>query len=92
MPGAEQTFTDEPVPVHLDLEPALHGGHQIVWLLNGKPIDEPPTATSFSLSQLPRGAYVLMAKVKDPQSQEFQNSDSVTFYVQQPSLLMPQHK
>jgi len=92
MPTAEQTFVDEPVPVHLDMEPALYGSHQIVWLLNGKPLDEPPTATGFTLSQLPRGAYVLSAKIKDTQSQEFQDSDSVTFYVQQPSLLMPQHK
>ena len=55
--------------------------------MNGKPLDEPPTATGFTLSQLPRGAYVLSAKIKDTQSQEFQDSDSVTFYVQQPSLL-----
>jgi len=91
-PSAEQTFVDEPVPVHLDMEPALAGGHQIVWLLNGKPLDEPPSATGFSLNQLPRGAYVLSAKVTDPKTLEFQNADSVTFYVQQPSILMPQHK
>jgi hypothetical protein len=91
-PSAEQTFVDEPVPVHLEMEPALAGGHQIVWLLNGKPLDEPPLSTGFSLSQLPRGAYVLSAKVTDPKTQEFQAADSVTFYVQQPSILMPQHK
>jgi hypothetical protein len=91
-PSAEQTFVDEPVPVHLEMEPELAGGHQITWLLNGKPLDEPPSATAFSLNQLPRGAYVLSAKITDPKTLEFQNADSVTFYVQQPSLLMPQHK
>jgi hypothetical protein len=91
-PVAEQTFVDEPVPVHLEMEPALQGSHQIVWLLNGKPLDEPPTATGFSLNQLPRGAYVLSAKITDPRTQESQSAASVNFYVQQPSLLMPQHK
>jgi hypothetical protein len=91
-PGSEQAFVDEPVPVHLDMDPALQPGHQIAWLLNGKPLDEPTSSTGFSLNQLPRGTYVLRAKITDPLTKESQDSDSVTFYVQQPSLLMPQHK
>jgi hypothetical protein len=91
-PTAEQTFIDEPVPVHLNLEPALLPGHKIIWLLNGKALDQDPASTGFALNDLPRGTYVLRAKITNPQTQEFQDSDSVTFYVQRPSLLMPQHK
>src|SRR5271166_6544773 len=32
-PTAEQTFFDEPVPVQLDLNPALHRGHKLTWRL-----------------------------------------------------------
>ena len=51
--------------------------------------DQAPDATSFNLSSLARGTYVIAATVKDTASGETQAPDSVTFYVRQPSALAP---
>ena len=91
-PSANQTFIDAPVPVRLELEPELKANHTLVWLLNGKPVDnQEPNAVQFLIPALPRGTYQLTALITDQDSQE-STSNAVTFYVQQPSVLMPQHK
>jgi hypothetical protein len=91
-PAAEQTFFDAPVPVRLDLEPGLKENHTLVWLLNGKPLDNPePNAVQFVIPDLPRGTYQLTALITDQTSQE-STSNAVTFYMHQPSVFMPQHK
>jgi hypothetical protein len=90
-PTPEQTFFgDEVVAVSLSLDPSLKPEQTITWHLNGKELEE--ASTHFALPHLDRGAYVIAATITDQASGESRTSDSVTFYVRQPSELSPQHK
>lgn len=90
-PVNDQTFFgDDVVAVQLNLEPALKPDQSITWRLNGKPLDS--DAAAFSLPHLDRGAYTLAATITDQQTSESQTSNTVTFFVRQPSALAPQHK
>jgi Domain of unknown function (DUF4124) len=92
-PANDQTFFgDDVIAVHLNLAPALKPNQSITWHLNGKQLEFPPDATSFPLPHLDRGAYTLAATITDQETSESQSSNSVTFYVRQPSELAPQHK
>jgi uncharacterized protein DUF4124 len=89
-PVNDQTFFgDDVIAVHLNLVPGLKMNQSITWHLNGKQLDT--NATAFSLPRLDRGAYALAASITD-QSGDSQTSNSVTFFVRQPSALSPQHK
>jgi Domain of unknown function (DUF4124) len=90
-PQSEQTFfASDPIPVHLSLAPGLQPGQIIVWHMNGKQLDEQQNAMSFTISQLDRGTYSLMATITDQQTGATTNSNSVTFFVRQTSSLSPQ--
>lgn len=90
-PVNDQTFFgDDVIAVHLSLEPSLKPDHSVTWHLNGKQLDT--DATAFSLPHLDRGAYTLAATITDQQTSDSQSSNTVTFYVRQPSALAPQHK
>jgi Domain of unknown function (DUF4124) len=90
-PTPEQTFFgDEVVAVNLNLQPGLKPEQTITWHLNGKELEE--TSAHFALPHLDRGAYVIAATITDQASGESRTSDSITFYVRQPSELSPQHK
>jgi len=90
-PVNDQTFFgDDVIAVHLNLEPSLKPDQSITWQLNGKPLDT--DAAAFSLPHLDRGAYTLAATITDQQTSESQTSNTVTFFVRQPSALAPQHK
>jgi len=92
-PVSDQTFFgDDVIAVHLGLSPSLKRGQSITWHLNGKQLDFPPEAVAFPLPHLDRGTYTLAATITDQGSGESQNSNSITFYVRQPSALAPQHK
>jgi len=93
-PANEQVFfNDDVVTVQLHLSPNLAPSQTILWSLNGSSVgDQPSTATSFSLPALPRGAYSISATVTDTSTGESRSTESVTFYVRQPSELGPQHK
>jgi hypothetical protein len=92
-PANDQTFFGEDVVgVHLSLTPSLKSNQSITWHLNGKQLDYSLDAVSFSLPRLDRGAYTLAATITDQQTGESESSNSVTFYVRQPSALAPLHK
>jgi hypothetical protein len=93
-PAKEQVFFgDEIVPIRLHLEPGLKPNQAITWHLNGKQMtDQAPDSLAFALQALSRGTYAVAATVTDMVSGESQSTDSVTFYVRQPSVLAPQHK
>jgi len=93
-PTPEQTFVNEAIGVHLALEPDLVAGQTITWYLNGAPLtNQAPDAQQFTLQDLGRGAYTLSATITDVATSQTMNSESVTFYVRQPSQLAPQqHK
>jgi hypothetical protein len=93
-PLPDQTFFgDDVISVHLTLIPALKPDQTITWHLNGKQLeDQGPTATQFSLPHLDRGTYALAATVTDQTTGESASTDSVSFFVRQPSALSPQHR
>ena len=76
--------------VALALDPSLKRPNQpITWHLNGKQLDDQgPNSTQFALPHLDRGTYAIAATVTDQQTGESQTSDSVTFFVRQPSALV----
>ncbi|MGB6309731.1 MAG: DUF4124 domain-containing protein, partial [Steroidobacteraceae bacterium] len=93
-PTPEQTFFgDEPVNANLALNPNLKPGQTVTWHLNGAEIEaQGPAATAITLPHLDRGTYVIAATVTDSTTGQSRISDSVTFYVKQPSELSPQHQ
>jgi Domain of unknown function (DUF4124) len=93
-PNAEETFFgDEVINVGLTVEPALKDNQIVTWHLNGRQLEnQGPADTHFSLQSLSRGTYAIAATVTDQGTGETQSTDSVTFYVRQPSALSPQHK
>ena len=93
-PVPDQTFFgDEPINVGLRVNPGIKPNHNLAWHLNGKEIqDQGPNATQFILPHLDRGTYVIAATLSDPQTGESRSTESVTFFVRQPSALSPQHQ
>lgn len=87
-PAPQQAFFDEPIRVSLNLSPDLQQGHTLVWYLNDSPLAE--TEPSFVIDRLDRGQYTLYATITDG-SGESVNSNSVTFFVHQPTVLAPQY-
>jgi Domain of unknown function (DUF4124) len=92
-PTADQTFFgDEIVTVNLALSPALKADQSITWHLSGRQLDQPPTSVHFALPHMDRGTYIIAATITDQESGESRTTDSVTFFVRQPSELSPQHR
>ncbi len=93
-PAPDQTyFGDEVISVHLALEPSLKATQSITWHLNGKQLDgQDPSATQITLQSLDRGTYAIAATIVDQQTGESQSTDSVSFFVRQPSSLAPLHQ
>ena len=93
-PSPNQTFfNDQVISANLALSPSLKAGQIVTWRLNGTEVaDQESTATAITLPHLDRGTYAIAATVTDPTTGQSRNSDSVTFYVQQPSELTPQHQ
>jgi hypothetical protein len=93
-PVPDQTFFgDDVISAHLAMDPSLKPGQTVTWHLNGKPLDDqPPTATQITLPHLNRGTYAIAATVTDSATGESLSTDSVNFFVRQPSELEPQHK
>jgi hypothetical protein len=93
-PAPDQTFFgDETIGVHLALVPDLKPDQSITWHLNGKELeDQGSGATQFTLPHLDRGTYVIAATITDQKTGSSQTTDSVNFFVRQPSALSPQHK
>ena len=93
-PQPDQTFFgDEVVTVSLSLSPELKQNHILTWHLNGRELeDQGSNATQFKLPHLDRNTYVLTAIITDPQTGDSRSTDSITFFVRQPSALSPQHQ
>ena len=93
-PTPGQTFFgDETISANLALSPSLKGGQSVTGNLNGTEVgDQGPTATAITLPHSDRGTYAIAATVTDRATGQSRSSDSVTFYVRQPSELSPQHQ
>ena len=91
--GSDVFQTNDVVAVSLGLQPSLKPGQTITWHLSGKELsDVAPNATQFVLPRMGRGTYAIAATITDPVTGESQSSNSVTFFVRQPSELSPQHR
>jgi hypothetical protein len=93
-PAPDQTFFgDDVISVHLSLEPGLKADQTITWYLNGQQLqDQGPAATQFTLPHLDRGTYAIAATIRDQETGESLSTDSVNFFVRQPSALAPLHQ
>jgi len=92
-PVPDQTFFgDEVIGARLALTPDLKPNQTITWHLSGKELDEGANLTQFSLPHLDRGVYVIAATLTDQTTGASQTTDSVSFFVRQPSLLSPAHQ
>ena len=93
-PAADQTFFgDDVINASVSLEPALKPNQTITWHLNGRQLDDPSqAATQITLPHLDRGTYAIAATITDQSTGESMSTDSVSFFVRQPSELAPLHQ
>ena len=88
-PTNEQTFRNvSSVGVSVDLVPRLQTafGHKLQLHLDGAPASSPGTSTSFSLTDLERGAHHVNVVVVDAQGTVFASSPTVTFFLHKQSI------
>jgi hypothetical protein len=75
--------------VHVALEPALQPGHVLDVYLDGQRQNLTVTSTEFSVPDVFRGVHTMQAVVLDAEGNEVVRSLTVTFMVQQTSILNP---
>lgn len=76
------------ITVQLKVEPALHAGHSVEILLDGKPVGS-GRATSASISNLDRGSHSVSAVIKDAEGATVASAPGVTFDLKRVSRLLP---
>jgi hypothetical protein len=78
--------------VQLALQPPLAEGHELHLYLDGKRVVGLPRGpTQFTIDEVFRGERTLRAAIVDSRGRELVSSRTVTFYVQQTSILNPNH-
>ncbi len=87
--GESIVNTGGAVQVSVQLEPYLRPEHNLHVYLDGQRIEGSPNATSYSLSEVPRGEHTVEAVVTDRRGARLQSSGRVTFYVRQTSIANP---
>lgn len=87
-PTPEQVFINQSgVDVVADVQPGLLSGQQVVFLLDGKPVEGlGPESTSVTLDLVARGTHSVAVQVLDERGRVVATSSSVTFYVREPTL------
>ena len=92
-PENDETIRENNGDVNVDIKikPQLRTKikHKIVLLLDGKPVGEPGSATSFALHGIERGQHSLSAKVIDKKGETIKTSGSVTVHLKRFSSLQP---
>ncbi len=89
-PAAEETIPNSGgvVSVSVNVAPALQKGHQVVITLDGSEKAR-GESTSFTLTDVERGAHLLGASILDASGAVLRQANPVTFYVFQQSILNP---
>lgn len=82
IPAGQQT-----VSVELALTPALAPEHKVQMIFDGSPWGEPAPVTRFVLENLERGEHQLQVEIIDSEGKRLGRSNTVTIYVQRPSVL-----
>jgi len=74
----------------VEFEPPLRGGHQLRVYLDGQRVNGIPQASGeLTIGEVFRGEHTLRASIVDSGGRELVSSATITFYVQQASLLNP---
>ncbi len=76
--------------VNISIEPKLREqlGHKVVLSLNGKPVSEPRSTTSFALHGLDRGKHTLSVKIVAKNGKTVKKATPVTVYLKRYSKLL----
>ncbi len=90
-PTEQQTFwnTGGSVNVPVTIEPALRPGHRIDIVLDGRRRNLDSAGTQLVLSEVFRGVHTIEAIVLDTSGAEVARSGTITFMVQQTSVVNP---
>lgn len=75
------------VTIAVEVSPGLQEGDGLQFFANDKPLGAPNAATSFTMSNLERGSYTVVAKVVNAKGDVLCTSDGVTFHVKRASVL-----
>ncbi|MFA6409556.1 MAG: DUF4124 domain-containing protein [Gammaproteobacteria bacterium] len=88
MPQNEETlrYLDGKVCVNVALEPKLQKGDALILSYDGAPAVVAQADGSFVIPNVERGEHKLQALVKDSSGRVLLSSDSVTFYMRQPTM------
>lgn len=86
-PTADQVFNNANpvVTASVTIEPALHLGDRVVFLVDGLPFAAPDGQTSTELAGLERGTHSVQAVVLSPSNAIQAQSDPASFHLHQPS-------
>lgn len=87
-PANETTFPMGPgnFSVSVSLQPALAGNNRLQLYLDGTPWGDPQQGTSWSLTNVFRGAHDLTVAVTDNKGKQLASSEPVRVYVLRPSI------
>jgi hypothetical protein len=78
------------VTINLRVDPDLDGGHTLRLFLDGRPVEGfQPNATTYDMTNVPRGTHVAVAQIFDESGRRVQETAPVTFYVRQESIAKP---
>jgi hypothetical protein len=90
-PTSEQVFMNtDTVTAGVTIQPTVRPGDTAVVTLDGQPVPGvPANGGQFTISPVDRGQHSIQMVVKDPTGATVCSSQSVTFYVRQPSLQSP---
>lgn len=86
-PGAQIPMGQHEIPVSVELSPALQDGDYLQVLLNGTPFGGVFYSPQIVLTEVYRGEHSLQVGVFSQDGEELARSESVTLYVQRPSVL-----
>ncbi|HEX7011723.1 MAG TPA: DUF4124 domain-containing protein [Steroidobacteraceae bacterium] len=91
-PSQDETIvnTGGQVTVNVRVNPPLQSGHSLNLYLDGRLVEGfPPNATSFDLTEVPRGTHDVTVTVTDERGTRLQQSETVRFHVRQTSIAQP---
>lgn len=91
-PSHDETFRDRTVPVAVMVTPQLKPGQRLVYLLDGVPVSEPTTQTSYAMTEVDRGTHTIGVTVIDDAGNEHGSAPPVTVHVKPPQVDNPSGK
>ena len=91
-PAADQTFNNAnpQVIASVAIEPALHPGDRVIFLVDGLPFAAQPGQTSTELSGLERGSHSVQAVIVNASNAIQAQTDPNTFHLHLPSSAKPE--